>query len=60
MNQKERQPLIDLEGLAARAAAPTTATPSTDLRSVDAGRSGAGRDEDGDTPRITGQVDGLA
>ena len=60
VNQKERQPVIDLQDLAARAAVAATTTPSTDPRSVDAGRSGASGRRDDHTPSAISQVDGLA
>lgn len=57
--QKERQPLIDIEDIATRTARAVSANPSTDPRTVDDGRSGAGRGIHED-PRTTIQVVGLA
>lgn len=59
-NQKERQPLLDLEELAKRSAPPSTTTAQADTRTVAGGRSGAGRRTDDDTPRTSAEVDGLA
>lgn len=59
-NQKAREPLLDLEELAACAASSSTTTPSTNLRSVDAGRSGAGSEENDTAPHEPSEVDGPA
>jgi hypothetical protein len=60
VNKKDRQPVLDVVEITSREtpAAPTTS--SADADTVLGGRSGAGRREDDDTPRITSQVDGLA